>query len=214
MNIILFGPPGAGKGTQAKRLEELLNIPQLSTGDMLRAAVKAGTEMGKRAQKIMEEGGLVSDDIIVGMIKDRIAEDDCKNGFLLDGFPRTEAQAEALDTMLSDSGNKIDLTIEIQVDDTKLTERICNRFTCSQCGAGYNKISQPTQVDGVCDKCGGTEFSTRADDTAECVASRLETYHEQTAPVLPYYQHKGIHHIVDGMADIDRVTEAIKKVLN
>jgi adenylate kinase len=213
MNIIIFGPPGAGKGTQAKRLEEFLNIPQLSTGDMLRAAVKSGTDMGKAAEKIMQEGGLVSDDIIVGMIKDRIAEPDCKDGYLLDGFPRTEAQAVALDTMLSAIGSKINAAIEIQVDDEKLTARICNRFTCAKCGSGYNKISQPTLVEGTCDKCGGKEFSTRADDTAECVASRLETYYAQTAPVLPYYKEKNIHFSVDGMAEIDVVTQEIKAIL-
>jgi len=212
-NIILFGPPGAGKGTQAKRLEEEYKIPQLSTGDMLRAAVKAGTDLGNKASKIMKEGGLIPDDIMIKMIEERISQADCKNGFLLDGFPRTIAQAEALDSMLSGKNKKIDAVIEIKVDDNALIERISNRFTCAKCGAGYNKIFKSPKKDGVCDSCGSTDFLHRADDNAETVASRLKTYHEQTALILPYYKEKGLHKTVNGMAEIDEVTQEIKSLI-
>ncbi|NDF11658.1 MAG: adenylate kinase [Proteobacteria bacterium] len=212
-NIILFGPPGAGKGTQAKRLQEMLHIPHLSTGDMLRAAVAEGTEVGKKAEAIMKAGKYVSDDIMVAMIAERIAKPDCKKGFILDGFPRTQAQAEALDAMLTKNGNKISHVIEITVDDDALIERIANRFSCKKCGASYNRITNPPKKAGVCDECGSTEMVFRPDDKAETVAERLKVYNQQTAPVLPYYKKKGLLRQVDGMEDIDHVTAACKKVL-
>jgi len=213
-NLILFGPPGAGKGTQAKIIEETYSIPQLSTGDMLRAAVAEKTELGKQAEKIMKSGGLVSDDLIVGMIKDRISKSDCTNGFILDGFPRTNAQADALDQMLQENDSKIDAVIEIKVNDEFIVERICNRFTCSDCGTGYNAKTQTPTKDGVCDKCGGTNFSHREDDNKDTVSERLKTYHRQTAPVLPYYKEKNLHNEVNGMADINEVTSQIKDIIN
>ncbi|MCP1335205.1 adenylate kinase [Futiania mangrovi] len=213
MNIILLGPPGAGKGTQAKRLEAAHGLVQLSTGDMLRAAVAAGTETGLKAKAIMDRGELVPDDVVVGIIADRIAEPDVKNGFILDGFPRTVAQAVALDALLAKTGEDLDAVIEMQVDDAALTERITGRYTCAKCGAGYHDTFQRPKIEGVCDRCGGTEFKRRADDNAETVKSRLEAYHAQTAPLLPYYEARGILKRVDGMADIDEVTGQIEGVL-
>ncbi|PWR19365.1 adenylate kinase [Zavarzinia aquatilis] len=210
MNLILLGPPGAGKGTQAQRLERAHGLIQLSTGDMLRAAVAAGTEVGKRAKAVMEAGQLVSDDIVVGIIADRIAQDDCKNGFILDGFPRTVAQAEALDSMLAQRGLKLDRVIDMKVDDDILVERVSGRYTCAKCNAGYHDKFQQPKVAGVCDICGGTEFKRRADDNAETVRSRLGAFHAQTAPLLPYYQARGVLGTVDGMAPIDEVTRQIE----
>lgn len=214
MNIILLGPPGAGKGTQAKRLEESHGLVQLSTGDMLREAVAAGTEIGLKAKGIMDAGQLVDDATMIGIISDRVDQDDCKKGFILDGFPRTTAQAEALDTLLSDKKMKLDAVIEMKVDDAALTARIVGRYTCAECGQGYHDEFQKPKVEGVCDKCGGKEFSRRADDNAETVKSRLEAYHAQTAPILPYYENKQMLKPVDGMADIDDVTKQIAGVLN
>ena len=213
MNLILMGPPGAGKGTQAKRLEDGRGLIQLSTGDMLRATVESGSEVGQQAKAIMERGELVSDEIMIAMIRDRIQQPDCENGFILDGFPRTAAQAEALDEMLTKMDVRLDHVIEMKVDDGILVDRISGRFSCTDCGTGYHDRFQKPQKEGVCDSCGGTEFTRRKDDNAETVASRLKAYHAQTAPLLPYYKEQGALKSVDGMADIDEVTRQIEAVL-
>ena len=214
MNIILLGPPGAGKGTQAKRLEDSHGLIQLSTGDMLRAAVAAGTEVGKKAKAIMDAGKLVDDETMIGIISDRLDQPDLVKGFILDGFPRTVAQAEALDQLLESKSKALDAVVEMRVDDAALTSRITGRYTCANCGQGYHDEFQKPSVEGTCDKCQGTDFSRRADDNAETVKSRLEAYHVQTAPILPYYEGKGILKGVDGMAGIDEVTKEIQDVLN
>jgi adenylate kinase len=213
VNLILLGPPGAGKGTQARKLQDERGLIQLSTGDMLRAAVKSGSEIGKKAKAIMDAGKLVSDEIMISMIEERIGQSDCKNGFILDGFPRTEAQAQALDDMLARKGLKLDRVVEMAVDEKALTERIVGRFTCAKCGAGYHDTFQKPKVAGVCDVCGGKEFTRRADDNAETVRTRLEAYRKQTQPILPYYRAKGILKQVDGMAEIDEVARQIGKIL-
>lgn len=213
MNIIVLGAPGAGKGTQAKRIEDGHGMIQLSTGDMLRAAVASGGALGRQAKEIMEAGQLMPDDLMIEMISERIDQPDCANGFILDGFPRTTAQAEALDTMLAQKNLKLDSVIEIRVDEEALVERITGRFSCTNCGAGYHDKYQRPATDGVCDSCGATEFLRRKDDNEETVRARLEAYREQTAPILPYYDDRGVLKGVDGMADIDEVTAQIERVL-
>ena len=213
MNLILLGPPGAGKGTQAKRLEDRHSLVQLSTGDMLRAVVASGVPLGQQAKEIMAAGKLMPDELMIEMIADRISQPDCAAGFILDGFPRTVPQAEALDRMLEEKGLKLDHVIEMKVDDAALVERITGRYTCAKCGQGYHDKFQTPKADGVCDVCGSTEFTRRADDNAETVMTRLAAYHKQTAPILPYYKERGVLETVDGMADIDVVTEQIEALL-
>jgi adenylate kinase len=213
VNIILLGPPGAGKGTQAQRLQQERGMVQLSTGDMLRAAVASGSELGKKAKDIMEKGELVPDALMVGLIQDRIAQPDAAKGFILDGFPRTLAQAEALDEMLVRTGKKLDRVIEMEVDEKALTERIVGRFTCAKCGAGYHEKFKRPKVDGVCDVCGSKEFSRRKDDNAETMKTRMVAYRAQTEPLLPYYGAKGVLRKVDGMAAMDEVYRQISGVL-
>ena len=213
MRLILFGPPGCGKGTQAERLRDSQGLVHLSTGDMLRAAVAAETEVGKRAKAIMEAGELVPDEVVIGIIADRLGEPDMASGFILDGFPRTVAQAEALDELLARRDIKIDRVIAFGVDDDALVARIGGRFSCAECGAGYNDSAKPTKVEGVCDSCDGGSFQRRKDDNAETARERLEAYHAQTAPLLPYYDKQGLLATIDGMAVIDAVTVEIERRL-
>jgi adenylate kinase len=214
MRLILLGPPGAGKGTQAAWIKDRYRIPQLSTGEMLREAVAKGTELGREAKSVMEAGRLVPDELVNRIVAERIDEPDCAGGFILDGFPRTVPQAEALDRMLAERGLGLDAVVEIRVDNEALVERIAGRFSCAKCGAGYHDSFKPTQAPGVCDVCGSTEFVRRKDDNAETVKSRLVAYEAQTAPLLPFYQGKGLVRVVDGMAPIDEVTAAIGRALD
>jgi adenylate kinase len=211
--LILLGPPGAGKGTQARMLEEDFGLVQLSTGDLLRAAVAAGTEAGMRAKAVMEAGGLVSDDIVLAVLKDRMAAPDVAKGIILDGFPRTAGQAAALDGLLDAAGQKVTAAVSLEVDDEAMVGRVSGRFTCGTCGEGYHdQFKQPAHA-GTCDKCGGTDMKRRADDNAETVRERLKAYHAQTAPLIAYYAGKGVLHKIDAMGPIAEIRTALGSVV-
>lgn len=213
MRLILLGPPGAGKGTQAQHIVEKHGIPQLSTGDMLRAAVTAGTEVGKRAKAVMDVGKLVSDEIVNAIVSERIDQPDAAKGFILDGFPRTLVQADATEKILRSKGMELSAVIEIKVDDAVLADRVSGRYTCANCGAGYHDVNLRPKVEGVCDRCGSTHFKRRADDNRETVVTRLQAYYKETSPLIGYYYAKGKLHSVDGMVDINEVTGAIDAIL-
>lgn len=211
--LILLGPPGAGKGTQARMLEEAFGLVQLSTGDLLRAAVAAGTDAGKAAKAVMDAGGLVSDDIVLAILRDRMAEPDTAKGAILDGFPRTAGQAAALDALLAEQGLSLGAAISLDVDDAAMVDRVAGRYTCGGCGEGYHDSFKQPVVAGVCDKCGGTEFKRRADDNAETVGARLAAYHAQTAPLIAYYNGKGALRRVDAMGQIDRIAADLAAIV-
>lgn len=213
MNVILLGPPGAGKGTQAKLMEDRFNLTQLSTGDMLREEVKVGSVLGMTAKSIMDAGHLVPDDLIITMISERIDQSTDRNGIILDGFPRTTAQAEALDAMLEDKGLKLDYVIQLELDENIVIERLTGRFSCKMCSAGYHDSFNKTKVDGVCDDCGSTEFVRRSDDNEETARSRLSAYHEQTAQILPFYENKGSLDTIAGLGEIGDVFGRIEGVI-
>lgn len=211
--IILLGPPGAGKGTQARMLQERFGLIQLSTGDLLRAAVAAGTEAGQQAKAVMEAGKLVSDDIVLAVLRERMADPDIAAGIILDGFPRTTGQAAALDKLLQDEGQEVSAAISLEVDDDAMVERVSGRFTCAACGEGYHDRFKTPAAAGVCDKCGGTEFRRRADDNADTVRERLVAYHAQTAPLIAYYEGRGVLERVDAMGRIDEIGQALGAIL-
>jgi adenylate kinase len=213
LNLILLGPPGAGKGTQASRLVKERGMVQLSTGDMLRAAVAAGTPVGLAAKAVMASGGLVSDEIVNGILSERLDHDDARAGFILDGYPRTDVQADALDAMLTEKGLAIDHVIELVVDEDALVERITGRFTCGTCGEGYHDHFKQPKTEGVCDVCGGTQFKRRPDDNAETVRQRMAEYRAKTAPIIPHYEGRGIVSRIDGMASMDDVAAAIDNIV-
>ena len=213
MKLMLVGPPGAGKGTQAELIEKHLHIIQLSTGEMLRTAVAAGTEVGLAAKSLMESGSLVPDELITSVVRARIEEPDCSGGYLLDGYPRTLVQAAALGDILEAKGQKLDAVIELRVDDDKLVERITGRFSCGSCGAGYHDTFKPAKVAGVCDECGAADFKRRADDNEETLRSRLMAYYKETSPLLGYYTCKGNLVTIDGMGSIEEIAREIEVVL-
>jgi adenylate kinase len=212
MNIVFLGPPGAGKGTQAKILVERYEIPQVSTGDMLREHRAKGTELGKKAQEYMDKGQLVPDEIILSMVRERLSQPDCQKGFILDGFPRTVAQAEALDKLLSEMGKKLDFALALIVPDDLLVERLTGRRTCKSCGMMYHIKYKPPKVEGKCDVCEG-ELYQRPDDNEETVRNRLKVYHEQTAPLIEYYKNRGILREIDGSKSIEEITQQIISIL-
>lgn len=214
MNLILLGPPGAGKGTQAGRLVKQRGLVQLSTGDMLRAAVAAQTTIGIAAKKVMEAGELVSDAIVNGILSERLDQPDVQRGFILDGYPRTPAQAEELDAMLTAKGMVLDHVIELMVDEEALVERVTGRFSCATCGEGYHDKFKLPKIEGVCDVCGGTSFKRRPDDNAETVRTRMAEYRAKTAPILPHYEALGLVSRLDGMADMDAVAASIDAVID
>lgn len=211
--LILLGPPGAGKGTQARMLEESFGLVQLSTGDLLRAAVAAGTEAGQQAKAVMEAGGLVSDDIVLAILRDRMAEPDTGKGVILDGFPRTAGQAEALDGLLAQAGLSVTSVISMEVDDAAMIARVAGRYTCAGCGEGYHDEFKLPATAGVCDRCGGTAFKRRADDTAETAGARLTAYHAQTAPLIAYYEARGVLERIDAMSGIDTVASGLAAIV-
>lgn len=210
--MIMLGPPGSGKGTQAKRLTERFGIPQISTGDILREAVKEGTPLGKEAKRYMDEGKLVPDEVVVGIVRERLKEPDCEKGFILDGFPRTVAQAEALDRILEEMGRKIDHVIDIEVSEDELLKRLTGRRTCKRCGAMYHIIFNPPKRDGICDQCGG-ELYQRDDDKEETIKARLKVYREQTAPLIDYYEKRGLLRRIEGSGKIEEIEERILKAI-
>jgi adenylate kinase len=212
--VILLGPPGAGKGTQARMLEEDFGLIQLSTGDLLRSAVAAGTPAGLAAKAVMEAGSLVSDDIVLAVLQDRMAQPDVGKGIILDGFPRTDGQAAALDVLLVGAGQKVTAAISLEVDDAAMVDRVSGRTTCAACGEGYHDTFKRPAKEGVCDKCGGTAFKRRADDTAETVRARLQAYHAQTAPLIAYYEGKGVLQRVDAMKDIAAIRGVLHSIVS
>ncbi len=212
MQLLMMGPPGAGKGTQAAKLVKKFNIPQISTGDMFRAAVKEGTELGKQAKACMDAGKLVPDEVTIGIVRERLAKDDCKNGFILDGFPRTVAQAEALTKILDELGKKLTRVLNVHVPAEDLIERAVGRRICKNCGATYHVKFNATKVDGVCDECGGDLYQ-RADDNVETMTNRLNVYVESTRPLIEYYKAAGVYTEIDGRQPIDKVTEDLINVL-
>jgi len=214
MILVMLGPPGSGKGTHASFIEAERSLVKLSTGDMLRAAVAAGSELGRKADDIMRRGELVPDEIVIGLIAERLDAGGEGKGFILDGFPRTIAQAEALDRLLAKRGKKVDAVIEMQVDDEALVQRIVGRFTCAKCGTGYHDKFKRPKVEGVCDVCGSKEFTRRKDDNAETMKTRMVAYRAQTEPLLPYYGARGVLRKVDGMAAMDEVYRQISRVLS
>jgi adenylate kinase len=213
MNIILLGPPGAGKGTQARLLVQEHGLVQLSTGDMLRAAKDSGTEMGRKVAEVMARGELVTDDIVIGLIAEQLDGEAGRHGLIFDGFPRTLAQADALDALLKRKGKSLDAVVEMRVDDEELVRRIAGRFSCATCGEVYHDDTKPTAKAGVCDKCGGTEFVRRADDNADSVRVRLMAYYRNTAPLIGYYHAKGKLRPVDGLGEIDAIAGQVRAAL-